>query len=260
MKWGTIYGAGSAGVEFYDAFHERIPGLDGDVEFYIRWAKKCRGPALELACGTGRVAIPMARAGIDVTGLDISPAMLKLARKKAAGLSARFDLGDMARFNLRRKFALIYIPFRSFQALHTPEQQRACLACVRRHLAPGGRFIVNIFDPKLEYCVHGRSRVISRYRTAVDPVTGRTCSLKVLERVNDALLQRLTEKWHFVVRDRSGKKLREDDRWLSIRWTYRWELAHLLELSGFETEASFSDFHDAPPRYGREQVVVARKR
>ncbi|KAF0242424.1 MAG: hypothetical protein FD180_3922 [Planctomycetota bacterium] len=249
MKWGTIYGAGSAGVEFYDAFHApgHVPAMKGDVDFYIRCARRFGGPVLELAAG-------------------ISPGMVKVARGKAAlaerdGLSGgiRFLRGDMTRFSLRRKFRFIYLPFRSFQSLHTIAEQRACLACVRRHLAPGGRFVLNIFDPKLEYCVPGRSKVISRYRKAVDRATGNVCRLEVEERHNDALRQILTEKWHFVVRDRRGKLLREDDRWLSIRWTYRWEMAHLLELCGFDAEACYGGFHGEAPAYGREQVWVAKK-
>ncbi len=261
MKKETLYGAGSAAVEFYDAMHEAgsIPCLDGDIAFYRRAAKRARGPVLELACGTGRVAIPLSMAGHDVTALDLSAEMLRVARAKAAGLPIRFVRGNMKRFDLGRRFKLIYITFRSFQSLLTPADQRACLECVRRHLAPGGRLIVNIFDPKLEYCVNGRSRVISRYRKSVDPATGTVCRLKVLERVNDALRQRLTEKWHYEVRDRRGKLVRKDDRVLSIRWTYRWEMAHLLELCGFKPEACFGDFHGGPPRYGAEQIWVAKR-
>ncbi len=260
MKKVTLYGAGSAAVEFYDAMHPAgaYPCLVGDIDFFLKAAKRARGPILELACGTGRVAIPLSMAGHDVTGLDLSAEMLRVARAKSAGLPIRFVRGNMKRFALGRRFNLIYCTFRSFQSLLTPADQRACLACVRRHLAPGGRLIVNIFDPKLEYCVDGRSRVMSRYRKAVDPVTGTVCRLKVLERRNDALLQRLTEKWHYEVRDRRGRLLRKDDRVLSIRWTYRWEMAHLLELCGFEAEACYGDFRGGPPRHGAEQIWVAK--
>jgi SAM-dependent methyltransferase len=260
MTRSTVYDPGSPGAVFYDPFHlpGRVPQIEGDIRFYVAMARRARGPVLELACGTGRVTIPIARAGIDVTGLDFSGTMLGIARKKAAGLRVKFVRGDMKRFNLRRKFALIFIAFRSFQNLQTPAEQRACLRCARRHLAPGGRLVINLFDPRLEYCVHGRSEVMSRYRDAVDPVTGNICRLVVRERFNDSLRQVLTEKWRYTVHDRRGRVLRRDDRILSIRWTYHWEMAHLFELEGFRVEHCFGDFRGGPARYGAEQVWVVK--
>ncbi|MCC6738898.1 MAG: class I SAM-dependent methyltransferase [Planctomycetia bacterium] len=261
MSWGSLYGAGSPAVDFYDAMHApgTLPCIDGDVEFYRAAAGRARGAVLELACGTGRVTIPLAMAGHDVTALDASAGMLRVARAKSAGLPIRFVKGDMRRFRLGRRFKLIFVTFRSFQALLTPADQRACLASVRRHLAPGGRFIVNVFDPKLEYCIHGPSPVISRYRSAVDPDTGNVCRLKVLRRVNDAVSQTLTETWRYVVRDRRGRLVCRQDRRLRLRWTYRWEMAHLFELSGLEPEACYGDFRGGGPRYGAEQIWVVKR-
>ncbi|MCE9581084.1 MAG: class I SAM-dependent methyltransferase [Planctomycetes bacterium] len=256
----TIYEAGSAGAEFYDLFHlpGKVPPITGDVAFYVRMARRARGPVLELACGTGRVTIPIAKAGVDIMGLDRAAAMLRIARTKAGDLPVRFLKGEMKRFNLRRKFALILIPFRSFQNLHTPAEQRECLRCARRHLAPGGRLVINLFDPRLEYCVHGHSEVMSRYRDAVDPVTGNVCQLTVRGRDNDALRQILTEQWRFTVRDKRGRLLRREDRVLSIRWTYRWEMAHLFELEGFKVEKCLGDFRGGPARHGAEQIWVVQ--
>ncbi|MBI2922830.1 MAG: class I SAM-dependent methyltransferase [Planctomycetes bacterium] len=260
MKRTDIYNVPGPGVEFYDLFHEphRVPPILGDIAFYVRHARRSGGPVLELASGTGRVTIPIAKAGIRVTGLDLSPHMLALARAKAGGLPATFVRGNMRKFDLGRRFRLILIPFRSFQSMLTPEEQRDCLRCVRRHLAPGGLFIVNIFDPKLEYCVPGRSKVISRYRKVTDPATGARANLEVLSRDNDALRQILREKWHFIVRDRRGRLIRRMNRELAIRWTYRTEMAHLLELEGFEPVACHGDFRGGAPRYGSEQVWVCR--
>ena len=262
MTRSTIYGKGSPGAEYYDPFHlpGKIPPCEGDVAFYLGMARRARGPVLELACGTGRVTIPIAKAGIDATGLDLAPAMLRIARSKAGDLPVRFVKGDMKRFNLRRKFALILIPFRSFQSLQTPADQRACLRCARRHLAPGGRLVINLFDPRLEYCIDGPSAVMNRYRDAVDPSTGNVCRLVVRGRNNDALRQILTEKWRFTVRDKRGKLLRREDRVLSIRWTYHWEMVHLFELEGFQVERCYGDFHKGPARHGREQIWVVKGR
>jgi len=261
VKRTTLYDKPGPSVEFYDLYHAEgcVPQIEGDVAFYVRQARRARGPVLEIACGTGRVTIPIARRGIPVTGLDRSPHMLRLARAKADGLPATFVRGDMKNFDLGRKFRLILIPFRSFQALLTSDEQRSCLRCIRRHLAPGGRLIINVFDPRLEFCVDGRSKVISRYREARDPATGRTAFLKVRERANDALHQILRETWDYTVRDRRGRTLERATRQLAIRWSYRYEMQHLFELEGFRPVACYSDFHGGRPKYGAEQVWVVAK-
>src|SRR6185369_11359833 len=94
------YQDGGPSVDYYDVRETGGPGslLDGDVEFYLKQARKTRGPVLDLACGTGRVAFPLAAAGLDVTGLDSAPGMLAVARAKqrASGLkNIRFVRGNM---------------------------------------------------------------------------------------------------------------------------------------------------------------------
>ncbi len=232
-------------VELYDVLHADVPAIKGDVNFYRRHARKTGGPILELACGTGRVAIPLARDGHEVVGLDLSPHMLAIARGKTSDVT--WARGDMERFALRRKFRLILIPFRSFARLLTPEAQRRCLECVRRHLAPGGRFIVNIFDPKLEFCLP--KPVPFPRRPPVRDSTGRTWRVTA-ERRNDPVAQVLHEVWTW----RDGRTTWRDR--LTLRWTYRHEMRHLLELCGFRPLACHGDFRGGPPKYGREQIWV----
>lgn len=257
-----MYLARGPAVDLYDALHADVPAIRGDVAFYRRQARRTGGPILELACGTGRVAIPLSRDGHEVVGLDLSPHMLAVARGKSDEVT--WLRGDMRRFDLRRKFRLVLIPFRSFHRLLTPEAQRACLACARRHLAPGGRFIVNLFDPKLEYCLPDPVPFPGRPPLR-DPRTGRTWRVSV-DRRNDPLAQTLREVWTWSDgpsprrRDGSGRaggrrRLRET---LTLRWTYRWEMRHLLELCGFEPVACYGDFRGGPPRYGAEQIWVCR--
>src|SRR3989304_4574878 len=95
---------------------------------------------LELACGTGRVTIAIAEAGLPIVGLDASPAMLGRARHKTEGRdNPRWVDGDMRDFRLDERFGLVIIPFRSFLHLLTVADQKACLAHIREHLAEGGR-------------------------------------------------------------------------------------------------------------------------
>jgi ubiquinone/menaquinone biosynthesis C-methylase UbiE len=152
--------AGSLFVEAYDAFYSSSgPNIAGDVAFYERVAREAGGPVLELACGTGRIALPLAKAGLHVTGVDRSDAMLTTARRKLAMLPAsvqeRLSLvdQDMSALSLGRRFGFVFVPFRSFQHLLTIDLQRKSLEAIRRHLEPAGRLALHLFDPRLDWLI-----------------------------------------------------------------------------------------------------------
>src|SRR5262245_55351764 len=118
--------AGSLFVEAYDAFYSASrPQIAGDVAFYERLAREGSGPVLEIGCGTGRIAVPLAQAGLDVTGVDRSEAMLAVARRKFAALPTSVQAHvslvnqDMTTLNLGRCFSFVFVPFRSFQHVLT---------------------------------------------------------------------------------------------------------------------------------------------
>lgn len=127
--------------------------MQDDLPFYLERARLAGGDILELACGTGRVGIPLARAGFRVTGVDLSSDMLARFREKLQredeATASRVELreADMADFDLGRTFPLVIIPFRSFQLLTEEDQAIRCLRNVRRHLRKDGTFIVNVFKP-----------------------------------------------------------------------------------------------------------------
>jgi SAM-dependent methyltransferase len=106
---------------------------DTGVAFYTALAQETSGPVLEIACGTGRVSIPIARLGFDVTGLDIVPGMLEQARGKAAGLPTRWVEGDARTFDLGEQFRLIFLTGNAFQAFLTNADQEALLQRVRTY-------------------------------------------------------------------------------------------------------------------------------
>jgi len=257
----NAYYAGGLGVSMYDLF---TGGglLAGDVEFYLDRARRFGGPILELGTGTGRVLIPLAEAGCEVVGLDLSPAMLDVA---AAKLGERPELadrvrlveGDMTDFDLAQRFALAIIPARSFQHVTTPPGQRATLRCVRRHVVPGGHLILDLFDPNFEL-LFANNGAGSPPREARDPRSGRLVRRTVAARHNDPLRQSVEEVLRFEEFDQAGNMVaREETSW-SLRWSMRQEIAYLLELCGFEPIEQFSDFKGSPPDYGREQLWVAR--
>lgn len=255
------YQDGGPSVDFYDLRERGGPGtlLDGDVEFYLAQARKTGGPVLDLACGTGRVAFPLARAGFDVTGVDRAPGMIAIARAKQreSGLkNLRLVRGNMTRFDLGQRVGLTIIAYRAFQHLLTPKDQRACLDRVRRHLRRRGRLIVHLFDPKLEFCIPTSPPLNSKKPTAHDPVTGQDVGLDVIDRKTEPVTQTFSEVWRWTV-SRNGTLVSTHEDVLRLRWTYRYEMRYLLELTGFKVLAEYSDFKRSPPRYGAEQVWVA---
>ena len=143
--WGSI-------ARIYDLEHPTARGAE--LRFWDEEARARGGPVLELAAGSGRVAIGLARKGHDVTGLELSPGMIERAESRTAHLAPevrqrlRWVQGDMTRFDLPgERFSLIFVAYNSFWLLQTLAKQRACLARVRAHLAPGGRLALDLFPP-----------------------------------------------------------------------------------------------------------------
>jgi ubiquinone/menaquinone biosynthesis C-methylase UbiE len=230
-------------AESYD--RDQAP-LAGDVEFYMRLALEAaaRGlPVLELAVGTGRVAIPIAQAGVKVVGLDRSPAMLDVARRKAEGIeNLRLVEGDMASFDLWDRFGLIFIPFRSFLHLVTVEDQRSCLECVHRHLVPGGLFALNFFNPDLVMIANwlGQKRDgLQRIRDV--SVDGQRHTEWATRRYGTARQQIDEDRIDERLDDR-GAVVSRVYRKMALRYVFRYEMQHLLELTGFEVEALYGGF------------------
>jgi ubiquinone/menaquinone biosynthesis C-methylase UbiE len=254
------YYEGGPGVELYDLRTTDGPDtpIHGDVAFYLGQARRAGGPILDLACGTGRVAFPLARAGFDVTAVDRAPGMLAIARAKLRAAPVpglRFVRGSMTRLAVPGKFALAIIAFRAFQHLLTVREQRACLDRVRRHLRRDGRLIVHLFDPRLEYCLPQMPAAPPERTTVHDSATGQDVSVAITDRRNDPVSQTFSETWNWTIA-RQGRVVRKHADVMRLRWTYRHEMRHLFELTGYRVVAEYSDFRRSPPRYGAEQVWV----
>ena len=259
----AFYEAGSLHIRAYDSLHgDRTPCVAGDTAFYAGWAARLGGPVLELGVGTGRVALALAAAGHDVTGLDLSEDLLGIAREKARNLTPGvrhpvFLGGDMRDFDLDERFPLIIAPFRTFHALLNPAEQLAALACAKRHLVEGGRLILHLFDPKLDDLSSFRHPPREE-RQGVDFWTGGRIDAKLDGLEIDPFHQVLRNHWHYRAFDGAGGLVEEQRLTLTVRWTYRQELKHLLALAGFLVEAEFGDFQGGAPAHGAEQVLVCR--
>jgi SAM-dependent methyltransferase len=263
----SFYARRSLNVEIYLARTAGLAVVEGDAEFYLGLAKGAPGPALELGCGPGRLLIPLAAAGVSVSGMDLSRPMLDVAEQQLAGQPAsvreRVTLheGDMTSFHLGERFGLIFIAFRSFMMLTTPEAQSACLARVHEHLVAGGLLAIDLFDPQLDRLPNGPIPVAPRdLGTVPHPETHNRVSVVATDRENDVVRQVFDETWTFTELAADGRVVREEEEILRMRWTYRWEMRYLLELSGFEVLAEYSDYGKSPPDYGREMIFVARKK
>jgi SAM-dependent methyltransferase len=254
--------AGAA--EFYDYV---VPyATREDVQFFVDEARAAKGPVLEVGSGTGRVLIPTARAGVTITGLDVSRAMLALCeaklRDEPLDVQSRVDLhqGDMTAFDLRRKFALVTLPFRPFQHLLTVDDQVACLMCIHRHLQDGGRLILDLFNPSLDYLVN---RPIDVEMPEGPPFTMpdgrhvvRTFKIPSQDRftqVNDI------ELIYNVTTD--GRNERHVHAF-KMRYLFRFEAEHLLARCGFVVDQLFAGYDRSPygSIYPGELIFVARKK
>jgi len=224
----------------------------GETDFYASFAPS-GGSVLELACGTGRLALPLSGRGLQVTGLDNSPAMLAAAEAKASenALRPRFVTGDVREFALDSGFDLIFLPNNSLGHLHTLPDIQACFKSVLRHFAPRGRFIVDMFNPSLPLLLREPGR---RYPlTSCQRPDGKTVT--VSETVfYDAAAQILHALWHYEVENEPA-----DIRPLDLRMFFPQELDALLSLSGFTIEAKYGGFDRSSfLSASRQQVIVCR--
>lgn len=261
-----FYQRRSLNVDIYAGRAAEMAVVEGDIDFYLGLARTALGPTLELGCGTGRVLLPLARGGIEITGIDLSEPMLEVARAALAAeppdvqRRAIFILGDMRNFALERKFGFVYIAFRSFQILPTPEAERDCLTNVAKHLVPGGMVAIDLFDPWLDRLTPESAVLAPRQLPpGRHPQTANEVLVETVSRTNDPLTQTFEEVWRFTEVDRNGAVVRSEQESLRMRWLYRWEMRYLLELCGFVDISEYSDFEKSPPAYGKELVFVARR-
>lgn len=252
-------------AEFYDyvvPYRERQ-----DVAFFVDLAKESGGPVLEIGCGTGRVLIPTARAGLEIVGLDSSQSMLKILRDKLVHESsdvqgrAKLVEGDMRQFDLGREFRLVTMPFRPFQHLLTVEDQLACLGSVHRHLASGGELVLDLFNPSIPLLAdEGFVAELNR-----EPHFALPDGRKVLRRFHilgrDFLRQTQDVEFIHRITYPDGREERLVAR-ITMRYVFRYEAEHLLVRSGFEVLNVYADFDKSPygSKYPGELIFVARRK
>jgi SAM-dependent methyltransferase len=237
-----------------------------DVGFFVEAAQESSGPVLEVGCGTGRILIPTARAGVEVVGLDLSPHMLRVCRQRLLRepeeVQSRVELvqADMRDFELARAFRLATIPFRPFQHLTTVEDQRACLACIRRHLVEGGRLILDVFNPSLELLVRDDAGQELGDKPEFTMPDGRRvlCRHRLVSRDRFNQINQVELIYYVTHPDGHQERLVHA---FPMRYLFRFEAEHLLARCGFEVEHLYADFDKSPygSTYPGDLIFVAKK-
>ena len=209
-----------------------------DVEFWVGQARRYGGPILELACGTGRISIPMAREGFEVTGIDLAESMLEQGERNSEteGLDVEWVKADMRYFSLGKTFPLIICPSQSISRMLTIEDLEKCLSRVKGHLTPGGLFIMELYNPSMEILNRGEGErsPFLEYEYPDGDGTVRVDFSSVYDRASQ--VQHLTLHYSLPgVEERPTEKI-------SIRMYFPLELEALLKYNGFEVRAKYGDF------------------
>ncbi len=230
--------------------------FEPDGPFYLEVARQVGGPVLELGCGTGRLTIPLAQAGLEITGLDVTPGMLARARQQAGELPIQWVEADARAFHLGRRFGVVLATGGLFQHLLGREDQEALLARVREHLAPEGRFVFSTFFPSPEMLENVPEE--KPWFTYTD-LRGREVRVSGTE-LYDPIRQVKTETAYRRWFDEVGKEVVQVAP-LALRYVFPQEVEALLHYNGFAIEAWYGDW-DRTPLTGESQtmIVVCRVR
>lgn len=245
-------------AHFYDL---DVGDMEDDLLMIEQFAARCGSPILELACGTGRVLLHLARQGYQITGIDVSADMLDRARNKIAaeGLAHRATLArqDMRQLDLDGRFNLAFATLNSFVHLPTTDDQLAALARIRHHLNPGGILLLDLFNPDPGRLLDCRGQITLR-KVMADPETGH----RLMSFRSDSVdLAQQTIYVTFVLDrvDGEGKV----DRTIfpfTMRYLFRFELELLLRYAGFEVEAMYGSYDlDEYSGDSDKMIAVARR-
>lgn len=210
-----------------------------DLPFYKKWLPKDKdAKILELCCGTGRLTLPIAKDGYNICGVDYTSSMLERAKVKAAeaGLEINFIEADVRTLNLQERFDLIFIPFNSIHHLYQNEDLFKTLAGCKNHLKEGGIFLLDCFNPNIQYIVEGEreQKIIAEYTTT----DGREVVIKQTMRYENATqINRI--KWHYFI-DGQFHSIQNMD----MRLFFPQELDSYLKDAGFKIIHKFGNFEE----------------
>lgn len=242
-------------------YHTTLPEWPGEFDFYRDLARETRslGPILEVACGTGRISIDLAQQGMQVTGLDLSPEMLAIARHQSAGIkNIRWEVADMRTFDLDERFGLVLIPGHSFQFMLTPADQLGCLTSIKRHLLPGGRLVVHVDHQDLGWLwslYKENGGKFEKVREVAHPDSGNPVAVFQAWSYEPAT-QTACASTLWEEHDAGGNLVRRWERGpVALHCPFRFEMEHLLSRAGFTITAVYGNFERSPLQNDSSEMI-----
>lgn len=237
---------------FYDYEHAHF---SEDLDLYHNFAEACGGKILELACGSGRALLPLARDGYTLTGVDTSASMLAIARQRLQeeGLLSRCTLAqqDMCALQLEQKFRLAFIALGSFAHITSRTQQQRALASIRAHLSPGGTFIIDISNADARYLEDLGGQMLHQGTWTREDGSYLTHFLTPATSSDRHLL----ELTHFYDQYQQNGTVQRTISTMHLYLFERAEMELLLEQAGFQVKDVYGDYDLSPYRLDSPRMI-----
>ncbi len=240
-------------MEYYNKFAELYDeistGVKGDLEFYLKEAKKANGSVLEVACGTGRILLPLLEAGVDIDGFDISNKMLQVLKKKAEEKNLKVNVwkADMRNFKSKKKYDLIIVPYRAFNHVEKSEDQIKTLKNIKKHLKKGGRLILNFFYPDFNFMAKKDGKITKKV-----PISIKGKKYRLSEKVSYSPSEQLIrDDW--LLEDLKGHKKKVLN--FHLCYIYKKEFELLLRLAGYREWKVYGGFKKEKLVKSKQEMV-----
>ena len=242
-------------AQCYDLWFGQEPYVD--QAFFQRRIVAAGGPALEIACGTGRLLVPYLRDRLEVEGLDSSPEMLAICRSKALeyGLTPVLYHQLMQELDVPRHYATIYVPFGSFQILVRRAEAFEALQRFHAHLEPGGQALISLFVPWADFRLENQWRLRRSGTRATDGAL-----IHIYECTRSNRLEQEQNIWLRFEVYQSGRLIDSEMRTHQLRWYHKYEFEMMLEKVGFADITVFGDYTDLAATDRHSELVFCAKR
>ncbi len=233
-------------AEIYDSVYL---GTEGDLDFYVNETKKIKGNVLEIACGTGRILLPLLKKGVNIEGIDLSARMLDVLNKKAKSLHLKPKVweADMRNFNAKKKYDLIIVPYRAFNHIETSADQIKTLKNFKKHLKEQGKLIINFFYPS--FTVMAKRNGV---KTKRDTVKINGVKYFRQEQIQYEPMKQLIRATSFLT-DAKGQTYKT--LLMHLCYIYKKEFELLLSAAGFKTWKVYGGFKGEKLKDEKQEMV-----